>query len=89
MALSKFKQKNRDEVLDKASRSEHGLARLAHLNVVVEEVNKIGPFGPFATLTREEFLGRVFFNSGEAIAAGLVPGDIFHTPDGTVKIVTE
>lgn len=87
MALSKFKQKNRDEVLDKASRSEHGLARLAHLNVVVDEVNKIGPFGPLATVTAEELVGRTFFNDGEATAAGLVPGDLYHTPDGTVKVV--
>ena len=41
MALKKLKQKTRDEVLDKASRSEHGLARLAHLNVVVDEGEKI------------------------------------------------
>jgi len=41
MALDKFKQKNRDEVLDKASRSEHGMARFAHLNEVVEYINSL------------------------------------------------
>jgi hypothetical protein len=41
MALKKLKQKTRDEVLDKASRSEHGLAKFAHLNVLVEYINKL------------------------------------------------
>lgn len=41
MALDKLKQKNRDEVLDKASRSEHGQAKFAHLNVLVDYINKL------------------------------------------------
>lgn len=41
MALQKLKQKNRDEVLDKASRSEHGMARFAHLNEVVKYINAL------------------------------------------------
>ena len=84
MALSKFKQKNRDEVLDKASRSEHGLARLAHLNVVVEEVNKI--VSPHAKVSTEVLIGRDFPDAGAAIGAGLQPGDIYHTA-GDLKIV--
>ena len=84
MALSKFKQKNRDEVLDKASRSEHGLARLAHLNVVVEEVNKI--VSPHAKVSTAVLIGRDFPDSAAAQGAGLVPGDIYHTA-GDLKIV--
>lgn len=84
MALSKFKQKNRDEVLDKASRSEHGLARLAHLNVVVDEVNKI--VSPHAKVSTAVLIGRDFPDAAAAQSAGLVPGDIYHTA-GDLKIV--
>ena len=84
MALDKFKQKNRDEVLDKASRSEHGLARLAHLNVVVDEVNKI--VSPHAQVSTAVLIGRDFPDVAAATAAGLLPGDIYHTA-GDLKIV--
>ena len=84
MALSKLKQKNRDEVLDKASRSEHGLARLAHLNVVVGEVNKI--VSPHAKVSTAVLIGRDFPDSAAAQAGGLAPGAIYHTT-GDLKIV--
>jgi len=39
--LINLNKKNRDEVLDKASRSEHGLAKFAHLNELVKYINAL------------------------------------------------
>lgn len=41
MALEKLKQVQKDPVLDKAPKAEHGLATYAHLNVLVEYINKL------------------------------------------------
>jgi hypothetical protein len=82
MALNKFKQKNRDEVLDKASRSEHGMARFAHLNEVVSAFNE----AVFTDVTVAVLIGRDFPENAAAVAAGLEPGDLYHT-QGVLKIV--
>ena len=39
MALDKFKQVQDDKVLDSKNKAEHGLAKFAHLNKVVDFVN--------------------------------------------------
>jgi|TARA_R100000084_G_C4604602_1_gene124945 hypothetical protein len=85
MALSKIKQVKDDSVLDKAPRAEHGLARMAHVNTVIDEVNKV--VGPIAKVSNAALLARNHANNAAAKTAGLVNGDIYHTA-GAVKIVT-
>ena len=88
MALNFFKQKYNDEVLAKAARSEHGLARMAHLNVLVEAVNQ--NYADFEASVGSTdialLLGRDHADNGAAVAAGLETGDLYHT-SGVLKIV--
>ena len=85
MALSKIKQVKDDAVLGKAPRAEHGLARYAHVNEVITEVNKV--VGPIAKVSNAAPLARNHANNAAAKTAGLVNGDIYHT-SGSLKIVT-
>ena len=85
MALSKIKQVKDDAVLSKAPRAEHGLARYAHVNEVITEVNKV--VGPIAKVSNAALLARNHANNAAAKTAGLVNGDIYHT-SGALKIVT-
>ena len=85
MAVNKVKQVVDDSVLGKAPRAEHGLARYAHVNEVIAEVNKV--VGPIAKVSNAALLARNYANNTAAKAAGLVNGDIYHTA-GAVKIVT-
>jgi len=64
MALRKLKQESPGKILQKAedSRSEGGLARLAHINYVIEFLNNLGK--------------TTYFNNDAALAAGKQPGDI-------------
>jgi hypothetical protein len=88
MALNFFKQKYNDEVLAKAARSEHGLARMAHLNVLVESLNQhVSDFEASVGSTDTALLlGRDHVDNAAAIASGLDPGDLYHT-SGVLKIV--
>ncbi len=85
MAVKKVKQVVDDSVLGKAPRAEHGLARYAHVNEVIAEVNKV--VGPIAKVSNAALLARNHANNAAAKTAGLVNGDIYHTA-GAVKIVT-
>ena len=85
MALSKIKQVKDDAVLGKAPTAEHGLARYAHVNEVITEVNKV--VGPIAKVSNAALLARNHANNAAAKTAGLVNGDIYHT-SGSLKIVT-
>lgn len=86
--MEKFKQKNRDEVLDKVSRSEHGLAKFAHLNVLVAAYNELlSNFEKSVGSTDTSLLvNRNYADNAAAITAGLDSGDLYHT-DGVLKIV--
>jgi len=78
--LNKFRAQSPDPELAKATRTGRGgdaqLARLAHLNKLIDELNQIVDF-----LTLEEHA-----DNAAAIAAGLVVGDLYHTA-GAVKVV--
>jgi len=41
MALGKLKQVNEDKILVKAEKAEHGKVSFAHLNVLVDYINKL------------------------------------------------
>lgn len=84
MAISKLKQVKDDSVLGKAPRAEHGLARYAHVNEVVTEVNTI--VSPLKTVSKAVLVGRAHADNAAAVAAGLVAGDIYHTA-GDLKVV--
>lgn len=64
MALRKLKQESPGKILQKAedSRSEGGLARLAHVNYVIEFLNNLGK--------------TTYTNNDAALADGKKPGDI-------------
>ncbi len=88
MAISKLKQIKDDSVLDKAPRAEHGLARYAHVNEVVTEVNRVDAaiVSPLKTVSKAVLVGRAHADNAAAVAAGLVAGDIYHTA-GALKVV--
>ena len=88
MAISKLKQVKDDSVLDKAPRAEHGLARYAHVNEVITEVNRVDAsiVSPLKTVSKAILVGRDHADNAAATAAGLVAGDIYHTA-GDLKVV--
>lgn len=78
--LNKFRAQSPDPELARASRTGRGgdalLARLAHLNKLVDELNELVGF-----LTLAEYA-----DNAAALAGGLVAGDLYHTA-GAVKVV--
>jgi hypothetical protein len=78
--ITKFRAQSPDPELAKATRTGRGgdalLARLAHLNKLVDELNQLVSF-----LNLEPYA-----DNAAAISAGLVAGDLYHTA-GAVKVV--
>lgn len=88
MAISRLKQVFDDSILKKKPKAEHGLARYAHVNEVVAEVNKVDAaiVSPLKLVTGAVLAGRNHADNAAALAAGLSVGDVYHTA-GDLKVV--
>ena len=89
MAIKKLKQVFSDAVLKDKAKAEHGLARYAHVNEVVTEVNRVDAsiVSPLKLVSGAILVGRNHADNAAALAAGLTAGDVYHTA-GALKVVT-